>query len=558
MKNRGIRMIDFKRYLSVVVTLVMCLGLIFSAMTVEAGAETGTGQGDVSISIDGIIQNIDPSLGAPFIDENNRTLVPLRGVFEAIGAEVSWNNSAREAVVQKDGKTAKIPVGYKFILVNEVRLENDSNAIIKDDRTYLPIRIVLESFGCKVDWDNDNRRVVVTTAKAENQQPVANEQNQGTGVNRNGDMRAIWVSYLDYDSWPKDEYGFKAAYDSMLAETKALGFNSVIFQVRPDCDATYPSKYYPWSKFVSGTQGKDPGYDPLKYMVDRTHEEGMEFHAWFNPFRVTGYKCGWSQVSDSNPAKVWLTDSDSANDRWVLLHEDMYYLNPSVPQVRDMIVDGVREVVENYKVDGIHFDDYFYPTVKDSDSKLCFDKAEYESSNPNVGIADWRRENVNKLIRSVYAAIKEVNPSVEFGVSPGGNLNNLRSNTKCFADVDTWLSQDGYMDYIMPQLYWGFDVIDSKGNKASYAYDTNLQSWIELAKKGNVKLMVGMSLQFAGDANAYKNSNGEWGNSLDMLLKMTNYAKNSGAVSGYAVFRYGLFHKSSATEAEINYLSSGF
>lgn len=515
---------------------ILCLVIMLLGMTGTAVAETAAEQVHVNIYIDGILQNIAPSLGTPFIDENSRTLVPLRGVFEAIGAEVGWIDDARQAVVKKDGKTALVPIGEKYILVDGVRIENDSNAIIKNDRTYLPIRIVLESFGCGVGWNDATKSVLVTTEK--------------------GDMKAVWVSFLDYDGWPKDEAGFKAAYDVMLTESKSLGFNSIIFQVRPDSDALYPSSVYPWSKFVSGTQGQNPGYDPLAYMVERAHAENMEFHAWINPFRVTGYKCGWSALCDDNPAKTWLSDSDPANDRWVLKQQDLYYMNPSVPQVREMIVAGVREIVENYPVDGIHFDDYFYPSLNNSDANLWFDKPEYDLSSSGMDITSWRRNNVNLLVKEVYSTVKAANPSAVFGISPSGNMANLRSASKCFADVDTWLTQDGYVDYIMPQLYWGFDVTDNNGNKASYAYDVNLQSWINLCKQGNVKLMVGMNMEYAGNPTAYRNSNGEWGNSQSVLARMVSYAKSTGAVKGYALFRYGIIHQSAATEAEFSNLRS--
>ena len=141
----------------------------------------------------------------------------------------------------------------------------------------------------------------------------------------------------------------------------------------------YPSSYYPWSRFITGTQGEDPGYDPLAYFVKAAHNRGLQFHAWINPYRVTGYHNTWDQVSEQSPAKKWLSDSDPSNDRWVLKQNGAYYLNPAISQVRDLIIGGVREVVQNYDVDGIHFDDYFYPEVDNSDPNRWFDKPEYLS-----------------------------------------------------------------------------------------------------------------------------------------------------------------------------------
>ena len=263
-----------------------------------------------------------------------------------------------------------------------------------------------------------------------------------------GELRGVWISYLDWNRWPKDYNGFKQAVDSSMDLCAQKGMNAVFVQVRPDGDAMYPSKYFPWSKFASGQQGKDPGYDPFAYVVQSAHARGLQVHAWINPFRITGYLNRYSDLSSSNPAIAWANDADPSNDRWVLVHQGEYYYNPAIPQVRQRIIDGVREVVEGYDVDGIHFDDYFYPNVNDEDVSLWFDKPEYLAGGASVGIADWRRDNVNQLVKGVYSTIKSVKPGVVFGVSPEGYLKNLRLNTRLFVDIDTWMTQPGYVDYI--------------------------------------------------------------------------------------------------------------
>ena len=452
------------------------------------------------------------------------------------------------AVVMKDGITVQAPVGQAYILVNGVPVPNDTSAVIRDERTYLPIRAVLEAFGAKVSWNNDTRTVAVRT------DGTASE-NSGTGrgsVSRDGELDAMWISYLEYMEMPKDEAGFKAAVDKMFDQCKDLGMNAVIVHVRSHSDAMYPSKYYPWSCFASGTQGVNPGYDPLEYMISAAHSRGLEFHAWLNPYRVTGYGCYWNQVADSNPAKVWLSDGDPSNDRWVLLHKGEYYLNPSVPQVREMVADGVKEIVSNYDVDGIHFDDYFYPSLNDNDASLCFDKPEYDASGSSLSIADWRRNNVNMLVKEVYATIKEIKPNVEFGISPAGNVENLRKNNANFVDIDTWLSNSGYLDYIMPQLYWGFERRDSSGNIAPYAYGNNLNTWIDLAAKGDVKLYVGLNMANAGTNVSDNNSVSEWLRYDDIIERQVLAARATGKVDGFAFFRYAIFNKSEAQNEVAN------
>jgi uncharacterized lipoprotein YddW (UPF0748 family) len=281
-------------------------------------------------------------------------------------------------------------------------------------------------------------------------------------------------------------------------------------------------------------------------MVSAAHSRGLEFHAWLNPYRVTGYGNYWSQVAASNPAKVWLSDNDPSNDRWVLLHKGEYYLNPSIPQVRQMVTDGVKEIVSNYDVDGIHFDDYFYPSLNDSDPSLWFDKPEYDASGSTMGTAAWRRNNVNMLVRDVYSAVKAIDPNVEFGISPSGNVDNLRRNDANFVDIDTWLSNSGYVDYIMPQLYWGFERKDSSGNIASYAYENNLKIWINLASRGDAKLYIGLNMANAGTNVSDNNPVSEWLRCDDVIARQVQVARETGKVDGFAFFRYAIFDKSEA------------
>lgn len=532
---------------------IVAVLLITSVLSAPWGTASAAAEPGISVAIDGNYVNFQSGLGEPFIDSNSRTLVPIRGALEAFGAMVSWDEANRTAIVEKDRVTVQVPIGQAYIYVNGVQVANDTTAVIRDDRTYLPIRAVFEAFGAGVSWDNDSRTVVVRSNGTSAGEP--GEPSRGGGTPRDGELDAMWISYLEYMEMPKNEAGFKAAVDSMFDRCADLGMNAVIVHVRSHCDAMYPSKYYPWSLFASGTQGVDPGYDPLQYMVKAAHSRGLEFHAWLNPYRVTGYGNYWSQVAASNPAKVWLSDNDSSNDRWVLLHKGEYYLNPSIPQVRQLVADGVKEIVSNYDVDGIHFDDYFYPSLNDTDSALWFDKPEYDASGSTLGIAAWRRDNVNMLVRDVYAAVKDIDSNVEFGISPAGNADNLRRNDANFVDIDTWLSNSGYVDYIMPQLYWGFERKDSSGNIAPYAYENNLNTWISLASKGDVKLYIGLNMANAGTNVSDNNPVSEWLRYDDVIARQVQTARETGKVEGFAFFRYAIFNKSEA-QKEVSNLKS--
>lgn len=366
-----------------------------------------------------------------------------------------------------------------------------------------------------------------------------------------GEMRGVWVSYLDWNGWAKDEAGYKKAMDQTLDLCVQKGLNAVFLQVRPDGDAMYPSQYFPWSKFASGKQGKNPGYDPLAYAVQAAHQRGLQLHAWINPYRITGYLNRYSDLCASNPAIAWAKDGDSSNDRWVLCQNGEYYYNPAIPQVRQLIIDGVKEIVTNYEVDGIHFDDYFYPNLDDSKAETWFDYPEYQASGTSLSVAAWRRNNVNELVRGVYGAVKSIRPQALFGISPEGYLQNLRKDTRQFTDVDAWMTQSGYVDYLMPQIYWGFEA-KQNGQAAGYAFANCLNEWVTLKKKGNVKLYVGLALYKTGTDAVDGNEVPEWQRYHDIMKREVQAGRATGQVSGYCFYDVSSLTRAAAAEEVAN------
>lgn len=366
-----------------------------------------------------------------------------------------------------------------------------------------------------------------------------------------GEMRGVWVSYLDWNGWAKDEAGYKKAMDQTLDLCVQKGLNAVFLQVRPDGDAMYPSQYFPWSKFASGKQGKNPGYDPLAYAVQAAHQRGLQLHAWINPYRITGYLNRYSDLCASNPAIAWAKDGDSSNDRWVLCQNGEYYYNPAIPQVRQLIIDGVKEIVTNYEVDGIHFDDYFYPNLDDSKAETWFDYPEYQAGGTSLSVAAWRRNNVNELVRGVYSAVKSIRPQALFGISPEGYLQNLRKDTRQFTDVDAWMTQSGYVDYLMPQIYWGFEA-KQNGQAAGYAFANCLNEWVTLKKKGNVKLYVGLALYKTGTDAVDGNEVPEWQRYHDIMKREVQAGRATGQVSGYCFYDLSSLTRAAAAEEVAN------
>lgn len=348
------------------------------------------------------------------------------------------------------------------------------------------------------------------------------------------EFRAVWISYLDFKTtgYTKDE--FQTKIQTMFDDVKRMKMNAVVVHVRPFGDAFYPSEYFPWSRYVSGKQGKNPGFDPLGIMINEAHERGLEFHAWLNPYRITSSSTNVYDLSADNPARIYRTDKKTSNDRNVLSFGGKLYYNPSVKEVQTLIVDGIKEIVTNYDVDGIHFDDYFYPMLGKNFTSN-FDAKEYNSyknkklslNSTYMSIMDWRRDNVNTLIRTIYSAVKEINPDVVFGVSPGGFMDALKADDKYYVDFETWLSHDGYIDYLCPQLYWSND-------HSIYPFNNILDRFIKAVKNPDVKLYIGVGAYKAG----IKSEGTAWYKNAFVLRDMIRYARETNNVDGYILYSY--------------------
>lgn len=373
------------------------------------------------------------------------------------------------------------------------------------------------------------------------------------------EFNAVWISYLEFNDRLKDpetgklgytEERFQKIIDDMFDNVVELKMNAVVVHVRPFGDAMYPSEYFPWSKYISGKQGENPGFDPLEYMVAAAHERGLEFHAWLNPYRVTSNNTDVTLLSKDNIARKWLTDKSKGNDRRVLTFGGSLYFNPSDIWVQAQIRNGVEEIVQNYDVDGIHFDDYFYPTLG-TNYKKNFDSVEYNEyvtwCNENgvkvKAISDWRRNNVNRLVKKIYRSIKDIDETVVFGISPGGFLDYLLMDDRYYIDIKTWLSKPGYIDYICPQLYWSF-------SHSTFPYDKILDRWLALRTNDEVKVYVGIATYRAGST-----LEADWKKDPNVLKNQIEYARKTNLVDGFIYFRYDYFYKKATQTGVKNLLS---
>lgn len=299
------------------------------------------------------------------------------------------------------------------------------------------------------------------------------------------DMRAAWVTSVYNMDWPSSSSKGNISYQKsefikMLDSLKNMGLNAVFVQVRPKGDALYKSSINPWSDVLTGTQGKDPGYDPLAFMVEEAHKRGMEIHAWLNPYRVTTSGTDLNTLASNHPARL--------NPSWVLSYNNALFYNPEMPEVKQHISDTVAEIVKNYNIDGIHFDDYFYP----DNYPLP------EGQGRDGEVANQRRDHVTSMVSKVRSTIKSIKSNVKFGISPAGVWKNKSSDPtgsdtrgnetyySHFADVRAWI-KNGYIDYVVPQLYWTI------GNNAA-DYSKLVKWWSDEVSGTNVKLYIGQGV----------------------------------------------------------------
>ena len=338
------------------------------------------------------------------------------------------------------------------------------------------------------------------------------------------EIRAMWISYKEWETMDfSSEAAFTEQAAQLMANSAELGMNRVLVQVRPFADAIYPSELFPWSDLCTGTQGQDPGYDPLAVLVEQAHSAGLAIEAWVNPYRV--------RLNASYPAGELAADNPAiAHPEWAREVNGGIYLDPANPDVQAYIADGVQEILDNYAVDGIHFDDYFYPTTEES-----FDEAEYAASGTDLSLADWRRENVNSLVSLVYRTVKESSPTAVFGISPQGNPDNNYNGQ--YSDVGLWMSTPGYLDYVMPQIYWGFGYTLKSGSDR-FAFENIVAEWAAMPRADSVALCAGLGAYRIGDGDggSNENSTSQWQTGCNLASQVEGL--RGAGLDGYALYRY--------------------
>ena len=344
------------------------------------------------------------------------------------------------------------------------------------------------------------------------------------------EFRAVWIATVVNIDWPKagnDSVNKqKADYIEILDTYKKLNYNAVIVQVRSVGDAFYPSQLAPWSRFLTGKEGQAPTpyYDPLRWMIEQAHQRGFEFHAWLNPYRATfDTKTDvLSKEHDFFKHRDWMVKYGESG-------KEKYYYNPALPEVQRHLTAVVEEVVQNYDIDAIHFDDYFYPyrvSGKEFNDAAAFKKYAYKQT-----LQDWRRANVNAFVKNVYYSIKKIKPWVQFGISPFGVWRNKSVDPKgsdtqagqtnyddLYADPIAWM-EGKYVDYMLPQLYWSIDH-----KTASYA--KLIKWWAANCVNTNVYIGNG-SYKIKTDSDKKWNNPSEIPNQIDLTRSFPNIQGNA-------------------------------
>lgn len=357
------------------------------------------------------------------------------------------------------------------------------------------------------------------------------------------EVRAVWVATVSNIDVPlmTSIDAYKAELIEIIERVKAVHMNTIFFQVRPMNDAFYYSDYAPMSRYINGTEGADPGFDILEFMVEEGHKRGIEIHAWLNPYRVsTGTEDKMTQLNqlhDENFAKQ--------HPEFVIAdNQGKLILNPGEPSVRAYLEDVVSELITNYDIDGIHFDDYFYSYGGMTNAQ---DAQTFSAYNPqSLSLSDWRRDNVNQLVEMVFNTVENHNEThkknVQFGISPfgiwksGGEGSNtstgaMQSYVSQYADTKKWV-EEGWVHYIMPQLYWQFD-------HSAAPYADLVDWWADLTEAAGVDLIIGHGFyRYAETSNNWVNEN--------EFLEQLRYASQYPSVKGHSLFSYKTLNSADA------------
>lgn len=343
---------------------------------------------------------------------------------------------------------------------------------------------------------------------------------------------AVWLTYSEIGALVKDKSKneYIESLETVFNDLKKNKINTVFYQCRAFCDSFYQSEIFPVSKYI-GNAGI--GFDPFGVFCETAQVYGISVHCWINPYRVS-YDKEYNNLPRNSPAKA-LYKKDKTS---LIICENGVYLNPAHSESRKLVLDGIKEILGKYKVGGIHFDDYFYPESEKLNDKKLYE--EYRKQGGKLNLPEWRRENVSALVSGVYTLVKSYDHNLIFSISPSADIKKCKN--VFYADVEKWCSEDGFADYIIPQLYYGFE-------NESMPFSYVAEEWRSLASQGSVKLICGMAPYKSGSADNFAgNGKNEWNENVNILSRQYEQVLKSQVWQGFSLFSYSYCFGDNMTE----------
>ena len=332
-------------------------------------------------------------------------------------------------------------------------------------------------------------------------------------------ISGVWITYSEIDAILKDG-NFTSEFGRVISNCKSQKVTDIFVSVVPFCNSLYKSKFYPQNEFAGQYD-----FDILEYICKSAHKNGIRIHAWLNPYRVSNTPKDITDLPADSPI-----NSMTENDDYILYNG--IYLNPSSPKVIRLVTESVREICLGYDIDGIHFDDYFYPTASQEFDRISYEKYTTENENP-LPLNEYRISSVNSLISSVYTAVKFTSKDILFSVSPAASIE--KNLIEYYADVKTWC-ENGCVDLIIPQLYFGFKYPDE-----NYRFDNLLKNWKDLTLNTNVRLIIGLA-DYKINTDMLPDKS-EWQNGEQIIKRQIEICRKDQSVNGIVRFSYSYVFK---------------
>ena len=340
------------------------------------------------------------------------------------------------------------------------------------------------------------------------------------------EIRGVWISCYDHISAKgKTENEYRTEIKEMFRNIYDCGLNTAFVHLRAFSDAFYESEIFPYSSYIAGSQGASLPFDPFEIMLECADEYEISVHGWINPFRIST-KTDISTISNENPAKEIL---ESKNGEICILDNGIYY-NPACESNHRLILDGIREIIRKYDIDGIHIDDYFYPSDNEVIDKIQYD--EYLLQGGKLTLSEWRKTKVNAFVSALYSAVKSEDENLVVSISPAAEID--KNENELYADCRLWLSAEGYADMIIPQIYFGF-------NHDKLPFEDTLSKWGNLERNPSVTLLCGIAAYKCDETYKYSDENekNDWQSKKNNLAMQTNHIRENKNYGGFVVFSYG-------------------